>query len=204
MSAASCSKPDATGFQDSYKYVPNADANAHLAVAALACDLTRVVTLALPELPGGEVGYTSGAFGTTDLHDLVHKTAENGALKDNVDAVAPIKRYHQYHAKQFAELLGMLDAIPESDGKSLLDHTVVVWCGQLGSGSHDLSQLPWILAGSGGGYFETGRHLQLPRTGGHGPAHNDLFVSLAQYMGLNITKFGNASVCTGPLVGLKA
>jgi hypothetical protein len=200
---SACTKPEATGFAGKRDYVAIADANLHLATAALACDLTRIVTLALPELPSAQVGYTSGAHGTTDLHDLVHKTAENGELKDNPDAVAPIKRYHQYHAQQFADLLALLDGIPESDGQSLLDHSVVLWCGQLGSGSHDLSWLPWMLAGSGGGYFETGRFLQLPRTNKQGLAHNDLFVSLANYMGLDIATFGNASACQGPLPGLR-
>jgi hypothetical protein len=201
---STCTKPDATGFENKRDYVAIADANQHLAAAALACDLTRVVTLALPELPSKEVGYTSGAFGTTDLHDLVHKTAENGELKDNLDAVEPIKRYHQYHAQQFADFLALLDGIPESDGQSLLDHSVVLWCGQLGSGSHDLSLLPWILAGSGGGYFKPGRFLQLPRANNQGLAHSDLFVSLANYMGLDITTFGNPQVCEGPLPGLRA
>lgn len=199
-----CTKPEAAAFEDKRDYVAIADANLHLTAAALACDLTRVVTLALPELPSSEVGYTSGAFGTTDLHDLVHKTAENGELKDNLDAVEPIKRYHQYHAQQFADLLALLDGIPEADGQSLLDHSVVLWCGQLGSGSHDLSFLPWILAGGGGGYFKPGRFLQFPRPDNQGPAHNDLFVSLANYMGLDITTFGNPSVCSGALPGLRA
>lgn len=203
-SSAACSKPDASGFTDSYQYAPTADANFRLAAAALACDLTRVVTLALPEIPSKEIDYVSGLAGTTDLHDLVHKTAENGDLKDNADAVAPIKRYHQYHSKQFADFLALLDGIPEADGKSLLDHSVVVWCGQLGSGSHDLDWLPWILAGSGGGYFSTGRFLRLPRENGRGLAHSDLFVSLANYMGLELTTFGNPSVCRGALPGLRA
>jgi hypothetical protein len=185
-------------------YDEKIEAHLQLVTAALACDLTRVVTLALPEIPGDVVGYTSGMLGTTDLHDLVHKTAENGALKDNTEAVAPIKRYHQKHAQQFARLLELLKAIPESDGQTLLDHTAILWCGQLGSGSHDLHQLPWLIAGKGGGYFRTGRFVQFPRPGNKGPAHNDLFVTLANYMGIPITTFGNPKVCKGPLAGLTA
>lgn len=170
-----------------------------VATAALACDLTRIVTLALPELPGELVGYNSGDHGTTDLHDLVHKTAENGELRDNSAAVQPIQSYHQLHAQQFAALLDQLRAIPESDGQTLLDHTVVLWCGQLGSGSHDLRWLPWILAGSGGGTFRTGRFIEFARPNDQGPAHNDLLVSLANYMGVPITSFGTPEVCRGPL-----
>jgi hypothetical protein len=180
-------------------YQARFEAHARLAVAALACDLTRVVTLALPELPSDMVGYTSGLEGTTDLHDLVHKTAENGQLRNNAAAVAPIRRYHQAHARQFAFLLKAMQEVPESDGQSLLDHSAVLWCGQLGSGSHDLHFLPWILAGKGGGAFRSGRFIRFSRPNARGPSHNDLFVSLANYMGVNVTSFGNREVCAGPL-----
>ena len=185
-------------------YDEKIEAHLQLVTAALACDLTRVVTLALPEIPDDVIGYTSGLLGTTGLHDLVHKTAENGALKDNADAVAPVKRYHQKHAQQFARLLQLLKGIPESDGQTLLDHTAILWCGQLGSGSHDLHHLPWLIAGKGGGYFRTGRFVQFPRPGDKGPAHNDLFVTMANYMGVPITSFGNPKVCKGALAGLTA
>jgi hypothetical protein len=180
-------------------YETRFEAHARLAVAALACDLTRVVTLGLPELPSSMVSYKSGDYGTTDLHDLVHKTAENGELRTNAAAVAPIKRYHQTHAKQFAYLLNLMQQVPEGSGETLLDHTVVVWCGQLGSGSHDLHLLPWILAGKGGGALRTGRFVQFSRPNGRGPGHGNLFVSLANYMGINVTTFGNPAACTGPL-----
>ena len=46
--------------------------------------------------------------------------------------------------------------------------------------------------------------MQFPRPGGKDPAHNDLFVTLANYMGIPITTFGNPKVCKGPLAGLTA
>jgi Protein of unknown function (DUF1552) len=209
--SAACTQPTREGektyagnWYGASAYTDITDMHMRLAAAALACDRTRVVTIALPELPSSLVGYTPGALGATDLHDLVHKTAENGALKDDPNAVAPIKRYHQLHAKQFATLLGLLQALPESDGGSLLDHTLVLWCGQLGSGSHDLTQLPWILAGGGGGFVKSGRHVKYDEVGGHGPSHNDLFVSLANYMGLTTTSFGNSAVSKGPLSRLSS
>lgn len=204
--SVSCVQPKREG-QSSYmgnwyaasSYPDVADMHMRLTAAAMACDLTRVATIALPEIPAELVGYTAGNFGASDLHDLVHKTAENGELKDNPDAVLPIKRYHQLHAKQFATLLGLLAALPESDGSTLLDHTLVLWCGQLGSGSHDLHHLPWILGGGGGGFVKPGRYVKYDRPNDQGPSHNDLFVALANYMGLPITSFGNSNVSKGPL-----
>jgi hypothetical protein len=206
LTSNGCAKPTREG-QSNFpgdwwapeSYLSISDMHMRLATASLACDLTRVVTLALPEIPGELVGYTEGDHGTTGLHDLVHKTAENGPLKDDAAAVLPMKKYHQLHSKQFASLLGMLQGIPESDGTTLLDHTLVLWCGQLGSGSHDLSELPWILAGGGGGFVKSGRHVVYPKVNDKARAHNDLFVSLANYMGIETSTFGNAAVCTGPL-----
>jgi len=206
---ASCSQPTREGqstytgkWNDASAYPDIADMHLRLAAASLACDRTRVVTIALPELPASLVDYTPGALGASDLHDLVHKTAENGMLKDDPNAMLPIKRYHQLHAKQFATLLGLLQALPEADGGTLLDHTLVLWCGQLGSGSHDLTHLPWILAGGGGGFVKSGRYVKYDRPDNKGPSHNDLFVSLANYMGLATTSFGNSALSKGPLTRL--
>ena len=58
------------------------------------------------------------------------------------------------------------------------------------------------------GTVKTGRYVMLPRktsktypVNSDGIPHNNLFVSLANLMGLPTTTFGNPSVCTGPLVG---
>ena len=63
--------------------------------------------------------------------------------------------------------------------------------------------LPWIMAGGSAVGFKPGRYLKYPRTNNKGAPHNNLFVSIAQAMGVNTNTFGNASVCTGPLDGLR-
>ena len=183
-------------------YADVADMHMRLAVAALGCDLTRVVTIALPEIPSELVGYTPGNLGASDLHDLVHKTAENGDLRDNPDALAPIKRYHQMHAEQFATLLDLLGSLPESDGGTLLDHTLVLWCGQLGSGSHDLSQLPWLLAEAVAASYAPVVIFSDTRRSMAARCRTTMFVSLANYMGVPVNTFGNPEVCRGPLTNL--
>jgi hypothetical protein len=170
--------------------------------AAFACDLTRVVTFNMEAIPDELSGYSS-RFGTTDMHDLIHKVAMSGdALSKNTDAVNTVKKFHTEYAKQFAKLLTYLAAIPEADGQSVLAHTIVLWCGEIAEGNHDLHKLPWVIAGQGGDSISTGRYLQVPRTP-KSRGHNDLFVSLANAMGSNIQTFGAADVCKGPLDGLK-
>lgn len=181
-------------------FIARTEANTKMVAAALSCDLMRVVMLGLEEGPNSLYGYRNGNHGTTDIHDLFHKTSElNGQLRNDAGAVGTITNYYKFDAKVFAMLLKELASIPESDGQTLLDHTVVLWTSQIAEGGHNLKRLPWLIAGSAGGYFKTDRYMQYP-----GGAHNDLFVSVANAMGLPITSFGKASACKGPLPGLKA
>ncbi|MDX2021171.1 MAG: DUF1552 domain-containing protein [Deltaproteobacteria bacterium] len=202
---AACARPGSeilTAAGD--KTEANFEVWARLTAAALACDLTRVATLNFDELPESVlsgVGWTPGKFGAPDLHELAHGTDErSGGLFLNPEAMEMNRQYHLVYARAFAKLLKALDEIPEADGKSVLDHTVVLWAGEIATGNHGLDRLPWLLAGSAGGYFKTGRYIRPGKT----IAHNDLFVSIANAMGIPITTFGKASVCKGPMPGLKA
>jgi hypothetical protein len=186
------------------RYRTRADLMCRLTAAALACDLTRVATLTLDVADSDLIGYTPGLLGTSDSHDLVHKTCgSDGPLHNDPTAAGVITKMHVTHHEVFAKLLGYLDAIPEGPpGETLLDHCVVLYCGQIGDGTHDLTWLPWLLAGGAGGAVRTGRYLKLPQSGGHGVPHNNLFLSLANLMGVPATTFGNPATCTGPLGAL--
>ena len=184
----------------------SAKLNTDLMVAALACDLTRVGFMEVHTAPNNLVGYKEGDFGTTDLHDLVHKVNDSrSALSKDVGARAVIERVCTLEAQKLADLITKMKAIPESDGQTLFDHSVILWCSQIGYGSHDLADLPWIIAGDANGYFKTGRYLKLPANAKskRGQPHNDLFVSLANAMDVPITTFGNPDCSTGPLPGLR-
>jgi hypothetical protein len=195
--AASLSRNDYSNW-----YQGTGDNFMRLIQTAFACDMTRVVTFNMEAIPDALSGYTSGAFGSTDMHDLIHKVAAaSDPLSSNPASVAIVKQFHVQYATQLNKLLGYLAAIPEADGTSTLAHTIVLWCGEIAEGGHDLHQLPWLIAGQGGGKVRTGRYLQIPRTP-KTRGHNDLYVALANAMGSNITTFGTPSVCQGALPGL--
>jgi hypothetical protein len=234
--SATCQKPDQSsidsldaiyrnvnrspvGLADAYRAI--ADGNIRLAVTALQCDLTRVAKLSFGILPDNVIGYTPGAYDSFDSHDLTHKIADPLSAQSQIpQAVQVIKNVHLEHAKRFAQLLQLLQAVPESDGQTLLDHTIVVWCSELAEGGHNLRGLPWIIAGGGGGTVRTRRYLKLPRVQDPnmpppdprlpnsayastvGVPHNNLFVALANAMDVPITTFGNPAACTGALAGL--
>lgn len=218
-------------------YETTADAQLRMIQTALACDLTRVASVTFWD-PERSIGFspdtTIDGVTCSDYHDLVHKTSNGpgGPLKptpaplaSSGDALAYRKKHALIEATNFAKLLKLLRDVPTADGQTLLDHTVVLWCGHIGWGGHDLSFLPWVVAGRGGGAISTGRYVQLPRVphpdlpadgwfrspeSGFvgdtkiGPAHNDLFVGIANAMGLPITNFGDSRVCKGALKQLKA
>jgi hypothetical protein len=78
---------------------------------------------------------------------------------------------------------------------------LLFWANDLGRGTHARQRYPFMLATGefklpDGKILETGRYLKYPG----GTPHNNLLVSLARIMGLNIDKFGGYG--GGPLPGL--
>jgi hypothetical protein len=197
--------------QDTRNWDLSLDHHSQLITAAFACDLTRVAFLEVTYGADADYGYTSGAFGSTDMHDLIHKVNDRAnPLAKNPAARKIVQDQCRLEASKLANLLKLLNSIPEADGGTLLDHSIVLYCGQIAYGSHDLSRLPWLIIGSGGGYFKTGRYVSygdpstLQADSNRGIPHNNLFVSLANAMGVETQTFGNPSVCTGPLANLRA
>jgi hypothetical protein len=206
---ATCTAPSAPGAGSGWTY--NTDVMPKLIASALACDITRVATLMPGEVPDDLCGYKGGMLGTTDSHDLIHKVdRNNGPLINDQSAQAVAKQYHVTYANIFAKLVGALKAIPEADGKTVLDHTVVLWAGELAEGGHGCTNLRWMLAGGAGGYFKTGRYLSF---GDYNrcqycgdkamPGSGDLFVSIANAMGVQTNTFGDPGACKGPIAQLR-
>jgi hypothetical protein len=160
-----------------------------MATMALACDLTRVVSLQWTKSVGGAA---SPWLGISDGH---HSLSHEG--DGNTDAVEKLVQINTWYAEQFGYLLQQLQSIPEGDG-TLLDNTCVIWVNELGKGnSHTRNDLPIVMAGSAGGYFRTGRCLRYDDT-----PHNDLLVTLTNAYGVEQETFGDPRFCNGPLTEL--
>lgn len=164
-----------------------------IAASALACDLTRVATVQWTHAESDQTFPFLGVAGAH--HSLSHAGDQDAAAQESLTKI------NEWYAKQLAYLLAKLASYPEGEG-TLLDNTVVVWCNEVGKGNnHDHRDLPFVLAGSCGGYFATGRFVDYQASGAGHP-HNDLLVSLANAMGLADETFGDPAHCTGPLPGL--
>lgn len=184
------------------------DVQAALTVAALHTDTTRVASFQIQQAPGSSWGYANGDFGTNDWHDLDHQVSNpNNDLPS--EATQLLTSMQSHSVDQCAKVLEMLQDRTELDGSSMLDHTLVLICGHIGDGSHQTWDLPWIVLGDAHGFLQTGQYLEFARENAsddrsEGKPHNDLLVTLAQAMGVDVETFGNPEVCTGPLTEMHA
>jgi hypothetical protein len=167
-----------------------------IALGALRCDLTRIVTFDVWQAigrgagPGGEhLAYAhNSAKGPRDWHERVHEFGR-------AEADRQVLAINQWIADDvFARVLDGLSAF-RSGGRSLLDDTLVFWGNELGMNHHNYS-VPALLAGNLQGRLRTGQYLDFidwegPLAGTQenapiieGVPHNRLLVTLLQAFGL--------------------
>lgn len=155
-------------------------------VLALQNDSTRTITFqlagmnAVPTIPGVK----------SDWHNLSH----HGKDPAKIDELTIIE---EAEFAVFAEFLGKLKSVTEN-GRTLLDHTAVLFGSNLGNASsHDWRNLPIIVAGGGFKHQGYVAHNETENT----PLSN-LFVPIAQRMGLEIDAFGSSTAAG--VTGLEA
>jgi hypothetical protein len=120
-----------------------------LNVLAFQTDTTRVSTY-IGSTPNG-VSYPE--LGFTDTH---HSTTHHNNQAEKADKVAAITAFN---IAQFAYMVKKMASLREGDG-SLLDNCIMMWGSGLEDGNkHSRENLPFIIAGKGGGSINTGRFL---------------------------------------------
>ncbi|MGZ6093707.1 MAG: DUF1552 domain-containing protein, partial [Polyangiales bacterium] len=189
--AISCTTPESPAIADPYAMGSFPDvgkAQMDLLVTALACGQTRVGSIQFSHTVSPAVFSWLGI--SEGHHELSHK--DDG----NVAGVADFVKAERWYAEQFTYLVNKLKATKDpTTGGTMLDDTLVVWSKELGDGRlHDAKSVPFILAGTAGGRWKTGRTLRLD----HVP-HQKLLVAICQAMGLGNTTFGNPANGTGAL-----
>jgi len=147
-----------------------------LMVLALACDLSRVVSL---QWSTAESTVVHSQIGVSDEHHLMsHDILNKAPLMTKVNV---------WYAQQFAYLLGELKKIPEGNG-TLLDNMLLFWPNELSQAEvHDRRNLPYVLAGKAQGKVATGRYLKY-----QGDPHNKLLATFMNIFGVNVSGFGEA------------
>jgi hypothetical protein len=149
-----------------------------LMALALQTDSTRIATL--------EIG---GDFLPQDLgidkshHGLSHHGNDEAAIKHLV-------ALETYQIEQFGKFVERLAKMADGD-RTLLDSTAVLFGSGIGdANTHKNSDLPIVLAGGG---YRHGEFKQLPAAGANKVPLCNLYVDLAQRMGVGIEAFGNST-----------
>jgi hypothetical protein len=180
-----------------------------LAVLALACDLTRVVTIQYSDSWGVSyndysIGTGKEALGTWSDHFISHKLDDTDRATDldslpRADAQkiadARVVLTSRFKVRRFAYLVNQLKRTSNGMGGTLLDDTLAMYVSENGDGdSHSRKNMPILLAGHAGG-FETGRVVAATDkpTGA-------LHASIIKRFGFDVSSYG--SPAGSPITGL--
>ena len=154
-----------------------------LAVAALACGLTRIVTHAV--LHHNSETSLNGGEAHSAAHGGRSRPAESGR------AAVDQWRLNEWTMGRVARFLSKLDEMPDGEGTSLLDNTVFLHSNCEARGYHSFYDMPVIIAGSPDlfrlGYYVDYRPRPLFRFASKiypGRPYNDVLVTMLHAMGL--------------------
>lgn len=149
-----------------------------LIALALQSDSTRIATLEI----GGDF-LPQHLDITRDYHGLSHHGNDS-------EAIADLIKLEKYQFEHFGKFISHLSKIHDGE-RSLLDSTTVLFGSGMGdANTHKNSDLPIVLAGGG---YRHGEFRQLPREGINKVPLCNLFVDIAQRMGIETDSFGNST-----------
>jgi len=173
-----------------------------MSAAAFAADMTRVIVcqcgdqgdanlilswLGFPT-NGPPLASDPNTGNTNGYHALAHQNDMNKTLCDT------------WFQQQLAYMIGNMKSVTDMTGKSILDSSLFLAMNNMRTGTHETTAVPVVMAGSVGGYFQTGQSLALT-----GVNNNRLLLSVLNAFGYPLTTFGTASYCSGgPLTQLNA
>jgi hypothetical protein len=170
-----------------------------LMVASLQSGLTNVATF----MVGPERWDTPYLF-----ESLFDKPKSHHMMSHNQGKyIEDLIKVDHFYMEQFAYLCEKMNRIEEANGKTLLDNIMFTYGSGLGDGStHQYSALPIIVAGSGGGKFITGKHLNVSSKSGlvkkvggtyktpeGGVPLANLWLTQAQAMGVGMDRFADST-----------
>ena len=153
-----------------------------LMTLALETDSTRVISFFLHGL--GQVFSFEGKALGSGYHGLSHHGNNPAMIRDLVTIETA-------HIHCFAGFLKQLKEKKSTQGKSLLDETIVLLGTGMGDASrHSNANLPTLVAGGG---FKHGSHMALGASKNEAPLLGDLYLTLMQRLGIEQDRFSNAS-----------
>jgi hypothetical protein len=153
-----------------------------LMALALETDSSRVLSMFLAGR--AEVFTIDGETLQSGYHALSHHGNDPDKIKDLV-------KITREHLKLFSGFLDQLKSKTDSDGRSLLETTMVLLGTGMGDTSrHDNTNLPTIVAG---GDFKHGQHVAVDPRDENRPMLGDLYITMMQRFGIEADRFSNST-----------
>jgi hypothetical protein len=159
-----------------------------LIVLAVTCDTTRVVSFMLGN---GASGRVYDFLGINSAHHELSHHANDPNLQAQVQII------DTWEVAQFAYLLDRLRSVPEGES-NLLENSLVFFSSEIEDGNtHAQTNLPVLVAGSGGGRIINGQHMNIDDG-----RMSQLFLGMLQALDVEIGSFGDDGTEVGPLAGI--
>ncbi|XYH96548.1 DUF1552 domain-containing protein [Sorangium sp. So ce1128] len=192
--------PDTVSFDAEFKKIGRMQMD--ILALAIATGATRSATLQWGSGAHGPIFKWDGMSHEYNHHKLSHgntKDDDSGSTVDGYEEM--LYNIDRWYIGEYIYLLDRLAGYDEG-GTSVLDNSAVVFMNELSHGKyHDFRDLPYIIAGSCGGYFKTGQYIKVTRQSDtvqdQDAPHNKLLTTLANAVGCTeegggpITNFGS-------------
>jgi len=164
-------RPSNPGFED------RIDLMSELMVLAMQCALTRITTFMAGPAASNQSFDFIGIPGAH--HQISHHQNDEKHLEN-------LRQIGTWEVSRFADLLNRMAMVTE-DGGTLLDNALVYFGSEISDGdAHSHVDIPVLLAGRGGGVYTPGTH-----TAYGGAPMGNLFIAMAQRLGVSIEAFGD-------------
>lgn len=159
------------------------DLLAQLLVMALACNQTRVFSVALSNAGSN----LRRAGEPVSFHELTHEEPVDENLGYQPQATFFIEK----SMETFATMLKHMEAIKEGDG-TLLDHSLLLATSESNFAKiHSVDNLPIMVAGRAGGKWKSGVHVN-----GGGSPSSRVGLTIQQVLGMPVTSWGEGGMAT--------
>jgi len=153
-----------------------------LMALAIETESSRVLSLFLDGL--GQVFSFDGEALKSGYHGLSHHGNDPEMIRDLV-------KIEQSHVHCLSAFIKQLKDKKDTEGKPLLDSTIVLMGTGMGDASrHSNANLPTLVAGGG---FNHGSHIATDASKPGAPLLGDLYITLMQRLGLETNEFSNAN-----------
>lgn len=187
----------------------------HMDVAALAvaCGYTRSVAIQVGSGNDGSNRYPdpdTGELMADNFHYISHRRKSHDSSGEIIPGSDLLHhKVDRQFARMFKYLLDRLAAYTMPDGKPLISHGISVWYNDNGNGpGHSANNVPYVIAGSAGGFFKQGEYIQA--SGSNEKNHAKMLNTLGSAVGLRksdgsmLDDFGDPSLPKGILTELIA